>query len=92
MQKILFDFKKYMVTRFSELDNVKIYDFQDYKGIINLNNYKDTTHYIPEFNDMMIKSIAESKILVDRDNIDIKINNLKNIILEFKTKNNDWLE
>lgn len=88
----LYDFKKYMVIRFSELDNVTIYDFQDYKEIINLNNYKDTTHYIPEFNDMMIRSMAEFKNIVNRDNVDTKINNLKNIVLEFKTKNNDWIE
>lgn len=89
---ILFEFKKYMVTCFSELDHVKVYDFQDYEGIMNLNNYKDTTHYTPEFNDMMIKSIVESKRVIDTDNVDVKIGNLKNIVSEFKTNHKDWLE
>ncbi|WP_121610087.1 hypothetical protein [Mesobacillus foraminis] len=89
--EILFDFKKYMVTRFSGLDNVKIYDFQDYEGIINLNNYKDTTHYIPEFNDMMIKSLAVSKNVIDVNNVDTRISNLKNIVLKFKTQHKKWL-
>lgn len=88
----LYEFKKYIVTRFSELENITIFDFQDYQGISNLNNYKDTTHYIPEFNDMMIQSIAESKNVVDKNNVDNKINNLKNIVLEFKNNNTDWLQ
>ena len=88
----LYDFKKYMVTRFSELDNVTIYDFQDYREITNLNNYKDTTHYTPEFNDMIIESIAESQNVVNKDNVDVEINNLENLLVDFKTKNKDWLE
>ena len=89
---ILLDFKKYIVDKFEKLDNVEVYDFQDYDGITNLDNYKDTTHYISKFNDMMIKDIANNNNIINLDNVNIKINKLRSLLNEFKEKESNWLE
>ncbi|MDQ0063195.1 hypothetical protein [Paenibacillus harenae] len=88
---ILFEFKKYMVARLSQLNNVVVYDYQDYEGIVDLNHYKDTTHYIPAFNDMMIKSLSDSTYRINEDNVDQRINQLKDRITAFKTNEAAWL-
>jgi len=89
---ILYDFKKYMIIELSQLSNVVVHDFQNYEGIVDLNNYKDTTHYVPEFNDMMIESLAESKFVIDEDNVDQNIESLKERVTEFKSSNTTWLK
>lgn len=87
----LYDFKTYIVDKFDNLENVTIYDFQDYEGIIDLNNYKDTTHYIPEFNDMIINNIYENKNIINSENIELRIDNLKNLLDNFKNRYKNWL-
>ena len=88
---VLYDFKRYIVEEFDKLDNVTIYDFQDYNEIIDLNNYKDTTHYIPEFNDMMVMSILKNESILDISNVEDRLRNLDNLINKFKQLNKDWL-
>ena len=88
---IIYDFKKYIVNKVDDLDNVSFFDFQDYEGIIDLNNYKDTTHYKPELNDMMINHIYNNKCVVNSSNIDERLKNLDELIEKFKHNNKDWL-
>lgn len=88
---ILLNFKKYIVERFENIANVEVYDFQDYDDITNLDNYKDTTHYSTEFNDMIIKDISNKNNIINLENVDIRIIKLRNLLEEFKEKEKEWL-
>ncbi|WP_391557549.1 hypothetical protein [Robertmurraya sp.] len=87
----LVSFKSVFVSEFTQMDNVTIFDFQDYQGITDLNNYKDTTHYRPEFNDMMINMIAENESVINNDNTEVKIKKLKSLLQQFKKENSEWI-
>ena len=88
---ILYDFKKYIVNKFDKLENVTIFDFQDFDEIVDLDNYKDTTHYKPELNDMIIENIYRNKSTINSNNVDEKIYKLDTLINNFKIENEDWL-
>ena len=50
--------------------DVTVYDFQHANFIIDLDNYKDTTHYTPRINDWMVESFAEDEYVVTEENSD----------------------
>lgn len=42
---------------------------------------------------MMIKDVAnKNNIIINLDNVDIRINKLRNLLVEFKEKENKWLK
>lgn len=88
----ILEFKKYIVEQFEDNSNVTIYDFQDNSEIVDLDNYKDTTHYVKDFNDMMIESIYNKENIVNIDNIDKKIENINVLLDKFKENNSDILK
>ena len=51
------------------LKGVDTYDFQCAEITTDLENYKDTTHYLPEINDWMVKCFANGDYLVTQENI-----------------------
>ena len=56
------------MERLLEYDNVRVYYFQNEKEIIsNLDNYRDSTHYRPEYNKYICECIAEGRKLVNRE-------------------------
>lgn len=89
--EVILKFKEYIVEKFDGLENVKLYDFQDYEGILDLNNYKDTTHYKPEFNDMMIRCIVNNQSTINILNMKDRIINIKEKLELFKENEKDWL-
>lgn len=50
-------FKRYIISRLSELPNVEVYDFQIAPWIINLDEYMDLRHHSHKFNREIIKAI-----------------------------------
>ena len=50
--------KKYFVQK------ANIYDFQSADFTMNLNNYKDTSHYSPRINDLMVESFAKGDYII----------------------------
>ena len=67
--KDVFSFKTYLAEL--SYKNLEIYDFQCVQSITNnLNNYRDIAHYRPEINDFMIESIKNKKYLININNID----------------------
>ncbi|HPY44228.1 MAG TPA: hypothetical protein PLO90_07690 [Clostridia bacterium] len=42
-------------------ENVRIFDFQNARFIVDLNHYKDTTHYSPDINEWMIECFASGQ-------------------------------
>lgn len=80
--------KAYIFEECKELENVKIYDFQDIEEIThNLDNYRDMTHYSIHINEYIIKAIANQEHMVNGNNIDIKLENLKNQVREYVVEN-----
>lgn len=77
--------KQYIFDNTRNLENVKIYDFQDLKEIThNLDNYRDMTHYSIEINEYIIDSIAREQHIVNDRNIEQKLENLIKQVGEYK--------
>lgn len=72
-----FNFRKHIHNKIKNLENVTLYDFQaEEEIIINLKNYRDTSHYSPDINIWMIKEIKYNSSV---NSIDEIIKNNKHI-------------
>ncbi|MEZ3435529.1 MAG: hypothetical protein K1W34_13065 [Lachnospiraceae bacterium] len=60
--------KKYFVERASEY-GATVYDFQCAEFTMDLNNYKDTTHYSPEINDWMVDCFANNSYIITEEDM-----------------------
>lgn len=62
----LLKFKQYVVDVSSHEENVRVFDFQSEGSIVlDLNKYKDVSHYSPEINNYIVDSIAQERYLSD---------------------------
>lgn len=59
--------KQYFIEKAMEY-GVAVYDFQGAECTMDLDNYKDTTHYMPHINDWMVECFAEKAYLVTKEN------------------------
>lgn len=58
--------KSYLIQRLADM-GCAVYDFQAEDFTLDLNNYKDTTHYSPHINDWMVHCFASTTDLVSPD-------------------------
>lgn len=65
--EILMQAKQYFIEK-AMLQNIAVYDFQSAEFTMDLNNYKDTTHYMPHINDWMVECFAKQEYLVTSQN------------------------
>lgn len=78
--------EKYMIEKILEFPNIELYSFfGNYNLITDLDNYKDTAHYISKINEKILEWISKKEYLLTKDNYQEYIN--KN--LEFY-KNYDY--
>lgn len=78
--------EKYMIEKILEVPNIELYSFfGNYNLITDLDNYKDTAHYISKVNEKILNWISKKEYLLTKDNYQEYIN--KN--LEFY-KNYDY--
>jgi hypothetical protein len=76
-------FRSYVVEFASKQPNVRIFDFQSIGDIVlDLNNYKDVSHYSPSINDFMIDSISTGAHLTDTQKDKINQVKLLNMVHE----------
>lgn len=61
--------KEYFIKKVTALGS-DVYDFQSEDITLDLNNYKDTTHYSPAINDWMVCCFASGNCLVTPENLD----------------------
>lgn len=61
---------RYIVSCAATLPNLFVYGFESQQFTANIANYKDTFHYIPEFNTLFLESIATKRNLLTKENID----------------------
>lgn len=59
--------KEYFIKKAIGYDIV-VYDFQSADFTMDLNNYKDLTHYCPEINDWMVECFSNGEYLVTMEN------------------------
>ena len=59
--------KRYFVEQAAQY-GAEIYDFQSADLTLNLDNYKDTTHFLPVVNSWMVACFASGEYLVSEDN------------------------
>ena len=69
-----------------------VYDFQGADCTLDLDNYRDTTHYLPNVSDWMIGCFADSRYLVSRDNISVFLEQLTANTDRFRTENPDLFD
>lgn len=64
---ILLQAKQYFIEKAIQ-HNVSVYDFQCADFTMDLDNYKDTTHYMSHINDWMVECFANKEFLITREN------------------------
>ena len=67
-----------------------VFDFQSDKLSMDLNNYKDTTHFSPAVNDWETEQFAESKYLVTEDNREELEQKLRENTERFRREHKEW--
>jgi len=78
------EFKRYVFSRTRGLQNVKVFDFQDIGDItLNLDNYKDYSHYSPDVSKFIIDAISKNQYLVTDDNAEEKISRIESQVRRF---------
>lgn len=61
--------EEYIIELILECENIKLYSFNNNEDIItDLNNYKDTTHYGPWINSLILKWMYSDKGLLTKEN------------------------
>lgn len=67
--------EKYMIEKILEISNIELYSFfNNYDIICDLDNYKDTTHYISKINEKILNWISKKEYLLTKDNYQEYIN------------------
>jgi len=78
-------FKHYVFEQIKKYDNVKLYDFQVAKEIIlDLDNYRDYSHYHQKINTQILKEIKSNNYRVTDENIDNYSEKLLNLVENYK--------
>ena len=77
--------KKYFVQKLTDCGAI-VYDFQSADVIVDLNNYKDITHYSPEINDWMVECFANQEYIITVENCDEFQAGLERRLEEFRLK------
>lgn len=73
--------RRYLLQNFKDIQNVKIFAFDNLPFVSDLKNYKDKAHYSADINKEMLHWMAEDRGLVTLENIDAYENNfIKNLI------------
>lgn len=83
--------KSYFIKKVTAL-GCEVYDFQSEDITLDLNNYKDATHYSPDINDWMVHCFASGNCLVTPENSDSYQMKLIENIKYFQEKYSDLFE
>jgi len=59
---LLMNGKKEFIQRFNRYENIRIIDMQDCCEIIDLDNYRDATHYNPVIQELIIDKIVDGRL------------------------------
>lgn len=86
------DIKQYIAEKLSNYKNVKIFDFQSAEFIVDLNFYKDTTHFCGGISDWMVDHFADNEYQVDSESIIVNLKILDDLVEQFTKNNREWLE
>ena len=74
---------RYLVELSTKYENMKIYGWGDRAFLDDIANYKDTGHYHPSINVLMLKEIKDEKGLLTADNIDEYLTTFTKKALEY---------
>jgi hypothetical protein len=83
--EILMQAKQYFVEKALQ-NNITLYDFQSAELTMDLNNYKDTTHYMAHINDWMVDCFANQEYLVTSQNTNAFLQTLRENTQNFRNK------
>ena len=83
--------KEYCIEKLCE-KGARVFDFQAQGFTMDLNNYKDMTHYSPEINDYMIRCFADGECSVSPVNSSKNTQQLKENTLKFKMQHSELFE
>ncbi len=80
------EIKEYFVEKATS-SRANVYDFQSDEMVLNLDNYKDTTHYSPKINNWMTECFYAKEKIVTNENIGKSHEKLRDIVETFEKEN-----
>lgn len=83
--------KEYIFEKLSEL-GCTVYDFQAADFVLDLDYYKDMTHYSPEINEWMVECFSDKSYITDDRSININNRKILEMIEAFKKNNSEIFE
>lgn len=84
---VYLDFKRMALQKLVAESNVRVFDFQaDREIVTNFDNYKDSTHYSPTINRLLLGRIRQNIQRVTPDNLDNGISGIVGIADDFAKK------
>jgi hypothetical protein len=87
---VYLDFKRMALQKLLAEPNVRVFDFQTDREIVtNFDNYKDSTHYSPAINRLLLNRIRQDMQRVTPENLESGITGIVSIADEFASQNNE---
>ena len=78
------EFKHWSIPLLQREPNVKLYDFQGERDIMcNFDNYKDSTHYSPAINRLILERIARDQNRITREDSTGAVDIIRSAVAEF---------
>ena len=68
---------KYIVTKSHLMKNISVYGFDHLSFVDDISNYKDTIHYHPSIDSMMLSSIKNKRHILTSETVDLYIKKIK---------------
>ena len=86
--------EEYLIKEISKIPNIKLFSFNDCFDItVNLNFYKDFTHYGAWVNSYILRCLKNNKHIINASNIDTYLDNFYNFYANYEfSKLNDLID
>ncbi|APH03494.1 hypothetical protein [Bacillus weihaiensis] len=80
--------REYMFTELMNVPHVELYDYSHVSEIVlNLDHYKDISHYSPEINQFILRTLGTKEYLVTKENLVQNSRSFKKQIQDFTLEN-----
>lgn len=88
----LMDAKLYFIQMFDGIENVRIVDMQSHECIVDLDNYRDSTHFSPQVQMIAAEAIAFGGYDTSVQQAYENCETLRSLINDFRNENQTWLD
>lgn len=74
---------RYLANQAKNIKNLHVYGFENMDFLDDIANYKDTSHYHPSFNSMMLEAIRNNRHTITSANVDLYIKTAEKKAMDF---------